>query len=287
MATLAAAHPPLTAVMETITQLRAQDTEPDPGGGPGGRRRKQHVAPDRRSAIEETDSRHGRKSRAQTCNGCKEHVAVAVDSNVLREVGMRPANAPEHEAVELLAEALAKAPGLLQRDRDLGDRARPWRAPWAEQGVSILARPGPQGGPLFTQHDCPLDLVGRQVTCPGGQSVPRVLGTPAPLPAAAWAGWALRPQCTKAMRGPGSSLSSRADEPCQQQLRATMKTRRGRAARRKRTAVEHTIAHQLVHQGRRARYKGLRKKPFDGRRHAAVSNLQIAAHYEEEQRLAS
>jgi hypothetical protein len=42
-----------------------------------------------------------------------------------------------------------------------------------------------------------------------------------------------------------------------------MKTQRGRASLRKRTAVEHTIAHQLAHQGRRARYKGLRKNQFD------------------------
>jgi hypothetical protein len=81
-------------------------------------------------------------------------------------------------------------------------------------------------------------------------------------------------------------VNIREDEPFQQTLRAKMKTRRGRAALRKRTAVEHTIAHQLVHQGRRARYKGVRKNQFDGRRHAAVSNLQVAAH-DEEHRLAS
>lgn len=54
-----------------------------------------------------------------------------------------------------------------------------------------------------------------------------------------------------------------------------------------RTAVEHAISHQVAHQGRRARYKGLRKNQFDGRRHAAVSNLQVAARYAEERRLAS
>jgi len=91
----------------------------------------------------------------------------------------------------------------------------------------------------------------------------------------------------EAALGQGRSLNIRADEPFQQKLRAKMKTQRGRAALRKRTAVEHTIAHQLAHQGRRARYKGLRKNQFDGRRHAAVSNLQVAAHYEEEHRLAS
>src|SRR5262245_52146776 len=41
--TLAAEQPPLKAVMETITQIMRQATEPDPGGGPGGRRLKQHV----------------------------------------------------------------------------------------------------------------------------------------------------------------------------------------------------------------------------------------------------
>jgi Transposase DDE domain/Transposase domain (DUF772) len=279
---LAAEQPPLKAGMKTITQIIAQDTEPDPGGGPGGRRLKQRGAPDRRISIEDKDIRHGRKSSAQTFNGFKEHFAVDLDSKVIRAVVIRPANEPEHEAVELLATELDKAPGLLQLDIDLGYMASPRMAQWAEQGVSIIARPWPQGGPLLTKQDFTLDCAGMQVTCPGGQSVPMGLGKPAQFPAAACAGWALRPQCTQATRGPGRSLSIRAAEPFQQKLRAKMKTRRGRASRRKRTAVEHTIAHHLVHQGRRARDKGLRKNQFDGRRHAAVSNLQIAAHYEEE-----
>jgi hypothetical protein len=88
-------------------------------------------------------------------------------------------------------------------------------------------------------------------------------------------------------RGHGRTLIIREDEPFQQKLRTKIKTQRGRASLRKRTVVEHTISHQLAHQGRRARYKGLRKNQFDGRRHAAVSNLQVAAHYQEERRLAS
>jgi Transposase DDE domain len=285
--TLAAEPPPLQEVMESITQMIAQDTEPDPGGGPGGRRLKPHVTPDRRLSIEDKDRRHGRKSSAKTFNGCKEHFAVDLESTVIREVVIRPAHEPEHEAVERLAAALAKAPGLLQLDIALGDMASPRLAQWAEQGVDIIARPWPQGGPLCTQHDFTLDFAGMQGTCPGGQSVPMVLGKPAQVPAAACAVCALRTQCTKATRGQGRSLSIRADEPFQQKLRAKMQTQRGRAALRTRTAVEHTIAHQLVHQGRRARYKGWRQNQCDGRRHAAVSNLQVAAHYAEEHRLAS
>ena len=284
---LAPQAPPIKEVMETIAQIITQDTEPDPDGAPGGRRIKQHVAPDRRISIEDKDIRHGRKSSSKTFNGFKEHFAVDVDSKVTREVVVRPANEPEHEAVELLAEELEKAPGLLQLDVDLGYMASPRMAPWAEQGVYIIARPWPQSGPLFTKHDFTLDFARMQVTCLGGQCVPMVPGRHAQFPAAACDACAVRAQCTKAAHGQGRSLRIREDEQFQQKLRAKMKTQRGRASLRKRTAVEHAISHQLAHQGRRARYKGLRKNQFDGRRHAAVSNLQVAAHYAEERRLAS
>jgi hypothetical protein len=285
--TLAVQEPPIKEVMETITQIITQDTEPDPAGGPGGRRIKTHVAPDRRISLEDTAMRHGRKSSAKTFNGFKEHFAVDLDSKVTREVVVRPANAPEHEAVELLADTLEQAPGLLQLDIDRAYMASPRIAQWAEQGVYIIARPWPQVGPLFTKQEFTLDFAAMQVTCPGGQTVPLVPGKDAQFPAAACDVCTLRAQCTKATLGQGRSLHIREDEQFQQKLRTKMKTQRGRASLRKRTAVEHTIAHQLAHQGRRARYKGLRKNQFDGRRHAAVSNLQIAAHYEEEHRLAS
>jgi Transposase DDE domain len=224
---------------------------------------------------------------SETFNGFKEHFAVDLDSKVIREVVVRPANEPEHEAVELLAEELEQAPGLLQLDIDLGYMASPRIAQWEAQGVYIIARPWPQVGPLFTKQDFTLDFARMQVTCPGGQSVPMVPGKSAQFPAAVCDVCAWRAQCPKATPGQGRSLLIREDELFQQKLRAKMKTWRGRASLRKRSAVEHTIAHQLRHQGRRARYKGLRKNQFDGRRHAAVSNLQVAAHYEEQHRLAS
>jgi Transposase DDE domain/Transposase domain (DUF772) len=284
---LATQAPPIKEVMETIAQIITQDTEPDPDGEPGGRRIKQHIAVDRRISIEDKDIRHGRQSSAKTFNGFKEHFAVDLDSKVTREVVVRPANEPEHAVVELLAEELEKAPGLLQLDVDLGYMASPRIARWAEQGVYSIARPWPQIGPLFTKHDFTLDFARMQVTCPGGPRVPMVPGRHAQFPAAVCDACALRAQCTKATPGQGRSLSIREDEQFQQKLRAKMKTQRGRASLRKRSAVEHAISHQLAHQGRRARYKGLRRNQFDGRRHAAVSNLQVAAHYAEEYRLAS
>jgi hypothetical protein len=273
--------------MDTIAQIVTQDTEPDPDGGPGGTRIKQQVAPDRRIAIEDADMRHGRKSSAKTFNGFKEHFVLDLDSHVTREVVVRPANEPEHEAVELLVETLEQPPGLLQLDIDLGYMASPRIAQWAEQGVYIIARPWPQGGTLFTKDDFTLDFAHGTVTCPGGQTVPMVPGKDAQFSASACDRCPQRAQCTTARRGQGRSLHIREDEPFQHKLRAKIKTKRGRASLRKRTAVEHAISHHIAHQGRRARYKGLRKNQFDGRRHAAVSNLQVAAHYVAELQLAS
>ena len=284
---LSAPKPPLKEMMDTMGQMVEQDTEPDPAGGLDGRRIKKHVAPDRRISIEDQDMRPGRKSSAKTCNGFKEHCAVDLDSNVTREVVVRPANEPEDEAVALLAEALEKSPGLLQLDIDLGDMARPRMAQWAAQGVHLIARPWPCGGPLFTKHDFTFDCAHGHVTCPNGQTVPLVPGRDAQFPASACDTCPLRTQCTTARLGHGRSLTIREAEQCQHKLRAKMKTKRGRASLRKRTAVEHAISHPLAHQGRRARDKGLRKNQFDGRRHAAVSNLVGAARYKEERRLAS
>jgi hypothetical protein len=279
--------PPLKDVMDTVAQIVTQDTAPEPDGGPGGKRIKQQVAPGRRISIEDAAMRHGHKRSAKTCNGFQEHFVLDLDRHVTREGVGRPANEPEQEAVELLVETLETPPGLLQLAIDLGYMASPRMTQWAEQGVYIIARPWPQGGPLFTKDDFTLDFAHGIGTCPGGQTVPLVLGKDAQVPASACEGWPQRAQCTTARIGQGRSLHIREDEPCQPKLRAQIKTKRGRASLRKRTAVEHAISHHIVHQGRRARYKGLRKNQCDGRRHAAVSNLQVAAHYVEELQLAS
>ena len=85
---------PLREVMETLVQIVEHETEPDPEGGPGGRRLKKQVAPDRRIAIEDKDRRHGRKSSAKTFHGFTEHFVLALDSRVTREVVVRPAHEP-------------------------------------------------------------------------------------------------------------------------------------------------------------------------------------------------
>ena len=146
--TLAAQEPPLKEGMETITQMITQDTEPDPeedleGGASSTSRLPAHLARGYRHASRPQKQRQNLQwLQGALCGGL---------SKVIREVVVRPANEPEHEAVELLANTLEKAPGLLQLDIDLG-YGQPPDYQWVEQGVYIIARPWPQVGLLFYQE---------------------------------------------------------------------------------------------------------------------------------------
>jgi len=62
------------------------------------------------------------------------------------------------------------------------------------------------------------------------------------------------------------------------ELRKRQLTEAGRAKLRERVAVEHALAHIGHWQGRRARYRGLRKNLFDLRRCAVVHHLHVLAH---------
>jgi hypothetical protein len=62
-----------------------------------------------------------------------------------------------------------------------------------------------------------------------------------------------------------------------QELRARQSTTTGRLGLRKRTTVEHSLAHIGHWQGDRARYLGQRKNFFDLRRVAVVHNLHVIA----------
>jgi len=278
---LPAQEPPMKEAMQTLVDIVQQDTEPDPeGGGPGKRRIKKDVAADRRISIQDPQMRHGRKSKSKSFNGFKQHFAVDLDSKVTREVIVRPANEPEHQVVDLFREELERNRGLGQLNIDLGYMGSTQIQQWAAQGVHIIARPWPQFREIFTKEVFKIDFDHGTITCPAGKSVPMTLGSHVKFPASACDQCALRAQCTKAKPGQGRTVNIGLDERFQQKLRAKVRTKRWRASLRKRVAVEHRISHHVATQGRRARYIGLRKNQFDGRRHAAVNNLQIAARYD-------
>ncbi len=72
-------------------------------------------------------------------------------------------------------------------------------------------------------------------------------------------------------------MSIHPDEALLVELRQRQHTPQGRARLRERVAVEHTLAHIGRWQGRRARYRGIRKNLFDLRRCAVVHNLHVMA----------
>jgi len=100
--------------------------------------------------------RHGRKSSSKPSMASKSTFPGLGQHRDARVVSA-PANAPEHEAVELLAETLEQAPGLFQLDIDLGYMAsHGWRN--GPPRRAYHCPPLPQGGPLH-QNAFTLDFV--------------------------------------------------------------------------------------------------------------------------------
>jgi hypothetical protein len=92
--------PPLTDHLDTLTQIRTQDLEPDLDGG--GTHIREGVAAERRVSIEDTEMRHGRKSKSKRFNGYKRHIATNLDTDLILACAVTPANRPEEEAAPIL-----------------------------------------------------------------------------------------------------------------------------------------------------------------------------------------
>jgi hypothetical protein len=127
---------------------------------------------------------------------------------------------------------------------------------------------------MFSKRDFHFNWRAKTLTCPGGHTEAFRLGTVVEFPATECDRCPLRAQCTTAALGHGRTVSIGEDEPFQHRLRQRAATRTGRAQLRQRVEVEHRLAHLGARQGRRARYKGVRKNLFDVRRTAAVLNLE-------------
>jgi hypothetical protein len=268
------AKPPLREAIDVLRQLRAQDLEPDPGGG--GSRIREGVAPDRRVSIEDGEMRHGRKSKSKLFNGYKRHLAVDVDSGLILAGAVTPGNRPEETALPDLEKDLAgQGRPLVTLYIDRGYISSPLVERTVAAGGDVVCRPWvARNGDLFSKDDFAIDLEAMTITCPAGQTEPIRFGAPAQFSGAGCDPCPLRVLCTNASAGSGRTVSIASDEPLQQRLREASATRVGRMRLRTRTTVEHSLAHLARRQGRRARYRGLRKNLFDLRRASSVLNLE-------------
>lgn len=269
-------EPPLKEDLATLQQIRDQDLEPDPSGG--GMRIRKGVAPNRRISIEDKEMRHGRKSKTKRFDGYKRHVATDLDTALILACAVTPANRPEQEAGADLQRDIGRFPcrstiGELFIDR--GYINSPVVNDVLDAGGAVICKPWRAGnGSLFAKTDFKFDFRKRLLTCPAGQTQRFTLDSIVEFDASTCASCPQRAQCTKAKPNVGRSVSVANDEPLQHRLRKLIATPSGRERLRERTGVEHRLAHIARKQGRRARYRGVRKNLFDLRRAASVINLE-------------
>ena len=267
--------PPLSEALALLAQVIEQDIEPDPESG--GPRIRRGVTKDRRISVTDKDMRHGRKSRSKVINGFKRHVALDLDTGLILGGTVRPANEPEHRAAEWLRPDAERFGSVSELHIDRGYLASPWTRDLHDSGVRILSKPWHQRGTkCFAKRDFSIDLARQAVTCPAGETVPIRKGKVARFRGQSCDGCKLREQCTKAKSGRGRSVSIHPQEDLLISFREELRTPEGRKALRKRTSVEHSLAHICNRQGPRARYRGIRMNTFDVRRTAAVQNLHTA-----------
>ncbi len=263
--------------LATAEQVKQQDVQENLAGAP---QLREGVAKDRRISVEDGQMRHGRKSRSVRVDGYKRHVLHDLDTGLVRAVGLTAANVPEASVTEPMRADLACQQVVLSElhiDRaylsSLWVRERP-----ADLQVYCKAWPV-RNGLRFPKTAFQLDWERQVIQCPNSVVLPFEPGGVVHFPAETCAACPLRERCTTSKLG--RSVSIHPDESLPWELRQRQLTPLGRAKLRERVAVEHTLAHIGRWQGRRARYRGMRKNLFDLRRCAVVHNLHVIARLSE------
>jgi hypothetical protein len=269
-------QPPLTAAIETLHRLMAQDLEPTPTGG--GIQLREGVAKDRQISLEDEEMRHGRKSSAQRFDGDKRHMARDLDEQLILAAETLPANTPDTAGVDpLLVAVELQHREVTSLHLDRGYLGEPLIHCYDEAGVVIVCKPWPVRNPAghFSKHDFQIDLETLQATCPAGQVIPITPGKTACFPMDGCRLCALRSQGTSRESG-GRTLTIHPQEDLRQRLSVFPMTAAGRATLRERVAVEHGLAHVSQRQGNQARYNGTRKNTGHLRLVCAIQNLERA-----------
>jgi hypothetical protein len=265
----AGAHPELGEAVAILQDLLDQDLEPDPDGG---MRIRRGVARERRISLHDAEMRHGRKSKSRIINGYKRHVALDLDRGLILAAAVRPANESEHEAAAEIRSNIEHWGQVAEWHVDRGYLAAQWTAEIHRQGGKVVSKPWrPKNGGRFTKADFDIDLANRTMRCPGGHEAAISERGTATFRRESCGPCPLRGSCTKQHR---RQVTLHPLEDLLISLRNRGQTSEGRKEARERVAVEHSLAHVVARQGRRARYNGVRKNLFDLRRAAAVTNLQ-------------
>ena len=271
---------PLTPYIQAITQVREQDLETTEAGV----RIRQGVAPERRISIEDSEMRHGRKSKSKRFDGYKEHIALDLDRPIILACAVTPANRPEEEgAVPIRDDITAQGLNIVELHIDRTYVNSPIVADVLEAKGKVFAKPWgvrPVRPGMFTKRDFNIDLRTGTITCPEGQVEPFEPGDTVAFDPEACGACPQRAKCTTAASGRGRTISIAEDEALQKHFRRLQQSGSGREALRERVKVEHSLAHVAARKGDHARYVGVRKNLFDLRRTSAIQNLEAAQRIE-------
>jgi hypothetical protein len=267
---------PLRQALIQLRQVIAQDIEPDPTTG----RRRIHrgTARDRMPSLGDPEMRHGRKSKKKPFTGYKRHIIKALDEDLILGALVLPANEAEQEALKPLLADAERHGAVEEMLMDRGYLGSPTVDELRDRGTAICCKPWPsRNHGRFTKEDFTIDLRRQRVICPANIAAPIAPGTQiARFPTATCTACPQRADCTTA-EGRGRSVTIHRQEALLLELRAAKKTPEGRAALRRRTSIEHSLARVSQVSGLRARYRGARKNTLDVRRCGAVINLQTLA----------
>jgi len=292
--------PPLVEPMQVVERILEQDTEPDPDspgpaaaessdGPPGGSqstpRRIRQGGKDRQVSLSDPDMRFGRKSSHRVFAGYKRHVAVDADiPQLICDVEVLAASRPEHEAVAPLLERLTASYELNELQVDRGYLPSEALHEQRLAGVALISKPpAPRATKRFSKWDFEVDFDNETATCPAGVVVPLRLGHFTGFPSAECRPCKLREQCIseKARR---RQVRFHPHEQFHREMAEELGTPEGRAKRRERVVVEHSLARVGAIQGNRSRFRGRAKTQFDTERVAVVNNLFVINGIQEAQR---
>jgi len=200
-----------------------------------------------------------------------------LDTGLIRAVGVTPANMPEASVTESISADLAKqAVSLTELHIDQAYLSSHLVRERSDE-LEVYCKAWPvRESKRFHKQAFTLDWERQVIRCPAEQEMPFAPGGVVHFPKDTCTQCPLKTQCTTSAKG--RSVSIHPDEALLIELRERQQTPQGRAQLRERVAVEHTLAHVGRWQGRRARYRGLRKNLFDLRRCAVVHNLHVLAH---------
>ena len=266
---------------DSVTAAKPESTSVESGTGPSvsSRKLRDGTVPERLISLADPDMRHGCKSKTKKFNGYKRHIVGDADiAGLIHDVQVLPANQREHDAAEpLLKRVQARGFELTELHIDRGYLAAEMVHELRRENVIVISKPPtPARSERYGKYDFHLDEKAKLLTCPAGISIPyQGDGKSHRFPSADCRACSRRAQCVSPKNDYGRAIKTHAHETFFREMHADLGTPQGRARRRARIPVEHTLARVGQIQGRSARFRGLEKNQFDLTRTAVVANLYV------------